>query len=53
MVNRAGIHKMIVRVAIREYPDSNDSSEQSDLGLRCLSILFWQTTIVRNLRIFL
>ena len=40
MVNRAGIHKMIVRVAIREYTDSNDLSEQSDPDLRCLSILF-------------
>ena len=48
IVNRAGNHKMIVKVANREYPDYNASSEQSDLDLRCLSILFWQATIVRK-----
>ena len=52
IVNRAGNHKMIVKVANREYPDYNASSEQSDLDLRCLSILFWQATIVRNFIVF-
>ena len=37
MVNRAGIHKMIVRVTNREYPDETAASDQSDMDLRCLS----------------
>ena len=33
-----GIHKMDVGIANKEDPDQ----KQSDLGLRCLSRLFWQ-----------
>ena len=40
LVFRVDIHKMLVRIANREYPD---------LGLPCLSIPFWQTTGVRNI----
>ena len=35
LVLRAGIHKMLVRIANREDPDQ--TAEQSDLGLPCLS----------------
>ena len=52
MVNRAGIHKMIVRVTNREYPDETAASDQSDMDLRCLSKLFWQVIIVRILTQF-
>ena len=40
LVFRVDIHKMLVRIANREYPD---------LGLPCLSMPFWQTTGVRNI----
>ena len=30
-------HKMLVRIANREDPDQITSSEESDLGLHCLS----------------
>ena len=36
LVIRAGIHKMLVRIANRE-----DLKEQSDMGLLCLSRPFW------------
>ena len=38
LVSRAGIHKMLVRIANGEDPDQ--TQKQSDLGLRCLSRLF-------------
>ena len=48
LIIRAGICKMLVRIANREDPDQTASSEekQSDLGLSCLSRPFWQTTSV-------
>ena len=33
----------------REDPDQTASLKQSDLGMRCLPIPFWQATGVRNL----
>ena len=39
LVIRAGIHKMLVRIANREDPDQN----QFDLGQYCLTRPFWQT----------
>ena len=42
LVFRAGIHKILVRIANGE-----------DLGLCCLSRSFWQATSVRNLRTFM
>ena len=50
LVIRAGIHKMLVRIANREYSDQTASSDQSDLGLHCMLGLFWQATSVRNFR---
>ena len=44
----AGIHKILVRIANREYPDQTASVEQSDLGLHCLPRPFWHATIVGN-----
>ena len=43
---RAGIHKMLVRIANRKDLD------KTDLGLHCLCMPFWQTTSVRNFRTF-
>ena len=43
LVIKAGIHKMLVRIAKREDPDQTASS---DLSLRCLSRHFWQATSV-------
>ena len=43
LVFKAGIDKMLVRIANREAPD---------LGLPCLSRLFWQATRVPNFRTF-
>ena len=43
LVITAGIHKMLVRIA---------NSEDPDLGLRCLSRLFTQTTSAKNFRSF-
>ena len=40
---RAGIHKML---GMTQVPD------QTDLGLHCLCMYFWQTTSVRNFRTF-
>ena len=42
LVFRAGIHKMLVRIANREDPDQTSSPKQSDLGLLCLSMPFWK-----------
>ena len=47
LVFRAGIHKMLAIIANRQLPD-----KQFDLGLHCLSRLFWQTTSVPNFRTF-
>ena len=48
LVIRDGIHKMLVRIADRE-----DSDQQSDLGLHCLSRPFkWQATSAGNFRTF-
>ena len=49
LVIRAGIHKMLVRIANREGPDQK---KQSDLGLPCLSRPFWHGFSVRNLRTY-
>ena len=50
----AGIHKLLVRIANREDPDQTASFEmkQSDLGLTCLSMPFWQATNVQTFRTF-
>ena len=50
MVIRAGIHKMLVRIANREDPDQTAS--QSDLHLGCLSMPIWQASSVQNFKIF-
>ena len=39
LVIRAGVHKMLVRIANREDPDQTASQKQSDLCLHCLSRL--------------
>ena len=53
LVFRAGIYKLLVRIANREDLDQTASSEmQSVLGLHCLSRPFWQAISVRNLRTF-
>ena len=47
LVFRAGIYKLLVRIANREDPDQTASSEmQSVLGLHCLSRPFWQAISV-------
>ena len=46
-VFRAGIHKVLVRIANREDPDQ--MKKQSDLGLRSLSRPFWLATSVEIL----
>ena len=50
---------MFFRITNREDPDQTASLEallllwkQSDLGLLCLSMLFWQVTSVGNFRTF-
>ena len=48
LVTRAGIHKMLVRIANREDPDQT----ASDPGLRCLPMPLWQATSVRNFKTF-
>ena len=49
MVIKAGINKMLVRIANRKEPVQTASSKQSDLGLHCLSSPFWQATLVQIL----
>ena len=50
---RAGNNKMRVRIANREDPDQTASSKAvCDLGLPCLSALFWQVTHIRNFTTF-
>ena len=39
---------MVVSIANREDPDWTASS--ADLGLRCLTRFYWQSTSVRNFR---
>ena len=39
LVYRAGIHKMGVRIA------NSEDQKQTDLGLRYLSVPFWQATL--------
>ena len=41
LVIRAGIHKMLVRIANRKTLIRLLSQKQSDLGLHCLSMPFW------------
>ena len=43
---------MLGRIANREDPDKTASESSHDLGLCCLSRLFWQPTSVRNIRTF-
>ena len=49
---RAGIHKMLFRLANREDPDQTDSSEAVWSGSALLSRPFWQATSGRNFRTF-
>ena len=51
LVINSGIHKMLVRIANREYPDYT-APKQSDLVLHNLSRPFWQATSVRNVTTF-
>ena len=53
MVVRAGIHKLLVRIATKEDPDQMLLQKHYDLGLHCLSRHFWQAISVRNLRTFI
>ena len=46
MVFRAGIHKMLVRIANREEPDQN-ASLKADLGLPCRSRPFGQALVFK------
>ena len=48
LVIRAGIHKLLVRIANRADPNQ----KQSDLGLCCLSRPFYQATSIVNFRTF-
>ena len=50
MGNRAGIYKMLVRIANRD--DTNQTASLSDMGLHCLftNRYFLQATIVQNFR---
>ena len=48
MVIRAGIHKLLVRIANKEDLDQ----KHSDQGLPCLSKPVWQATSVCNFRTF-
>ena len=50
LVIRAGIYKVLVRIANREDPDQTASQKQYNGGLHCLSRPFWQATSVRNFR---
>ena len=49
LVFRAGIHKILVRIANRE---DSDQTASSNLGLPCLSRPFWQATLVPDFRTF-
>ena len=49
VVIRAGIKKMLVRIANREEPDLTVSS---DLGLPCLPRPFYKATSVGNFRTY-
>ena len=51
MVFRAGIHKMLVRIANREEPDQT-ASLKADLGLPCRSRPFGQAASIQNFRTF-
>ena len=44
LVMRAGIHKMLVRIANRETLIRLLLQRQFDLGLHCLPMPFWQAT---------
>ena len=44
LVLGAGIYNMVVRIVNRE-DTAQTASPESDLGLHCLSKLFWQATI--------
>ena len=46
LVIRTEFYKMLANKANREDTDQNASSENSDLGLPCLSVPFWQATSV-------
>ena len=47
LVIKAGIHKMLVKIANRKDPD-----QTANLGLRCLSRPFKQSISVQNFRTF-
>ena len=55
LVIKAGIHKMLVRIANREDPDQTASSELSSSLIWACTVclgLFFKATSVRNLRTF-
>ena len=52
---RVGIHKMLVKLAIREDPDHTARllPQKSDLGLPCSTRYFQQATSAQNFRTFM
>ena len=50
LVIKAGNHKQLFSIANREDPDQTASSDQSDLGLLCLSMPFGYTFSGQNFR---
>ena len=47
---RAGIHKILVRIANREDPDKTASSEAVWSGSKLFAQAIWQATGVQNFR---
>ena len=52
LVIKAGIHKMLVRMANMEDTNTVIRLLLQDLGLHCLSVPFWQATSVQNFGTF-
>ena len=53
VVIRAGNNKILTRMAKKQSFPFAILLQQSDLGLRCLSKMFWQATSVLNFRTFI
>ena len=53
LVFRAGIHKMVVRIANREDPEQTASSVAVCSGSALFVLVFRQATSVRNFRSFI
>ena len=50
LVIKAGIHKILVRIANGKILIRLLLKKQSDLDLHCLSRAFWQATSIQNFR---